>query len=467
LGLAAGVAGSAVFAPLAVTVVLDRSAAHGLCASPGRHNHTVPAASADDVGADDEGAGDEGADDDTAVDDGAGDDVAARPELLAVHAVASSTHPIASRVSTTKVRRSAGDRLRLRQQPVHGVHARDIHVIRLGHTLVDHAVGHRSDQRCGRTELPSERVERCRTVGARERAKGFQDFFFEVHHEADSSPVNATLTLDTPQVNKTRHVSAHLVLDVHDEIRAYVQVAVSGSPSGRLAETLQITSGGRPVEVTELLTPEGRVHVIHPPKGRLEIDYRASLHGPVEPVAVTQADAITFLRPSRYAESDRLLPTAEAEFAGIVGAKELLAAVSSWVGARLSYVPGSSGPTDGAVDTLLLRNGVCRDYAHLVVALLRALDVPARLVAVYAPGLDPMDFHAVAEAAVDGVWRVVDATLLAPRSSLVRIATGRDAADTAFLSTYAGAADLLESQVSAVIDGDLPADDVLELVSIG
>jgi transglutaminase-like putative cysteine protease len=266
---------------------------------------------------------------------------------------------------------------------------------------------------------------------------------------------------------ETRHVSAHLVLEVHDDIRAFLQVAVSGSATGQLAETLEITSGGRPVEVTELSTPEGRVHVVHPPKGRLEIDYRASLRGPVEPAIVTAAEAISFLRPSRYAESDRLLPTAEGEFAGIVGATELLAAVSSWVGSRLNYVPGSSGPTDGAVDTLLLRNGVCRDYAHLVVALLRALDVPARLVAVYAPGLDPMDFHAVAEAAVDGIWRVVDATLLAPRSSLVRIATGRDAADTAFLSTYGGAADLLESQVSAVIDGDLPGDDILELVSIG
>jgi transglutaminase-like putative cysteine protease len=266
---------------------------------------------------------------------------------------------------------------------------------------------------------------------------------------------------------ETRHVSAHLALDVHDEIRAYLQVAVADSPGREVTESLTATSAGKPIQVTELATPEGRVHVVHPSKGRLEIDYQATVRGQSSPPAVSEAEAIAFLRPSRYAESDRLLPTAQAEFAGVVGAKELLGAVSSWVGSRLSYVPGSSGPTDGAVDTLLLRNGVCRDYAHLVVALLRAMDVPTRLVAVYAPGLEPMDFHAVAEAAVDGVWRVVDATLLAPRSSLVRIATGRDAADTAFLSIYGGAADLLESQVSAVIDGDLPRDDITELISIG
>ena len=141
--------------------------------------------------------------------------------------------------------------------------------------------------------------------------------------------------------------------------------------------------------------------------------------------------------------------------------------MSSWVGTRLRYVPGGSGPTDGAVHTLLRRQGVCRDYAHLVVALPRALGVPARVAAVYAPGLEPMDFHAVVEAAVDGCWRVVDATLLAPRASLVRIATGRDAADTAFLSIYGGAATLVGTEVMAVLDGELPDDDVTRLTSIG
>ena len=135
------------------------------------------------------------------------------------------------------------------------------------------------------------------------------------------------------------------------------------------------------------------------------------------------------------------------------------------MGTELSYVPGSSLPTDGAVNTLLARQGVCRDYAHLVIALLRALDVPARLAAVYAPGLDPMDFHAVAEAWVEGAWHVVDATTLAPRSTLVRIATGRDAADTAFLSNYGANVRLDNLWVTAVAD-ELPGDDVTQLVRI-
>jgi transglutaminase-like putative cysteine protease len=267
--------------------------------------------------------------------------------------------------------------------------------------------------------------------------------------------------------DRLRRVSAHLVLQVHDPLEAVLQVAVSAMSPAVTEEELRVCLDGVPVELREVrMAGGGRVHLVRPAPGLLTVDYEAAVRGSARPPAVQDADRVLYLRPSRYAESDRLLAVARSEFAGIHGGAELLAAVSSWVGSQLSYVPGSSGPTDGAVDTLLERQGVCRDYAHLVSALLRALDVPARLVAVYAPGLDPMDFHAVVEALVDDQWRVVDATLLAPRESLVRIATGRDAADTAFLSTYGGAATLLESVVTAVIDGELPSDDIWALVSL-
>jgi hypothetical protein len=85
--------------------------------------------------------------------------------------------------------------------------------------------------------------------------------------------------------------------------------------------------------------------------------------------------------------------------------------------------------------------------------------VPARPVAVYAPGLDPMDFHAVVEADVDGTWCVVDATRLAPTGSLVRICSGRDAEDTAFLTTLGGRPQLTSMTVTATTDGRLPAPD--------
>ena len=265
-----------------------------------------------------------------------------------------------------------------------------------------------------------------------------------------------------------RHVSARLEIEVHEPLEMVLQVAVGDMPSASRRESLTVTRDGELLAPAEVAVPgEGRAHVLTVRPGRVLVEYRAAIEGRAVPPEATAADRLTYLRPSRYAESDQLVALAHAEFAGISGAPDLLAAVSSWVGTQLKYVPGSSGPTDGAVHTLLRRQGVCRDYAHLVVALLRALDIPARVAAVYAPGLEPMDFHAVAEALVDGRWRVADATLLAPRASLVRIATGRDAADTAFLSMYGGAATLVGIEVMAVLDGELPDDDVTRLMTIG
>ena len=265
-----------------------------------------------------------------------------------------------------------------------------------------------------------------------------------------------------------RRVASRLVAAVHAPAELVLQVAVSGLAGATVTEDLAVTLGGQPLAAAEVAAPgPSRIHLLRSGPGQLIVEYQATVTGCAAAPEVTETDRLSYLRPSRYAESDRLAAVARAEFSGVTGTSDLLAAVSSWVGTRLSYVPGSSGPTDGAVETLLSRQGVCRDYAHLVIALLRALDVPARLAAAYAPGLHPMDFHAVAEALVDGAWQVVDATLLAPRPSLVRIATGRDAADTAFLSSYGGAVELVSTEISAVIDGPLPGDNVTDLVSLG
>ena len=263
-----------------------------------------------------------------------------------------------------------------------------------------------------------------------------------------------------------RSVRSSLTADVLAPATLELQVAVAAPRP--VTEELAVTVDGAPVPWRELATEAGgRLHLLHVPAGRLEVSYRAEVHGRAEPVPVGPLDATTYLRPSRYAESDRLASVAAAELGGLDAPADLVRAVGAWVGRRLSYVPGSSTGTDGAVDTLLAGAGVCRDYAHLAVALLRARDVPARLVSVYAPGLDPMDFHAVVEVLVDGAWEALDATLLAPRAGLVRIATGRDAADTAFLSSYGGALRLDGLEVSAVVDGQLPRDDLDERVPIG
>ncbi len=236
--------------------------------------------------------------------------------------------------------------------------------------------------------------------------------------------------------------------------------------SGGVQEAVDVRLDGSPLEPSVIGDAHGtRLHAIRAEVGVLTIDYAATIDGREQPAPSAERDRLRYLRPSRYCESDELAATANAEFGRLTG-DQLLDGVSSWVGTRLAYVPGSSLSTDGAVRTLLAREGVCRDYAHLCIALLRASGVPARLVSVYAPGLDPMDFHAVCEAYVEGKWCVVDATALAPRSSLVRIATGRDAADTAFMTTVSGHADLIDVVVGAVVDV-LPNDDLTAATYLG
>jgi transglutaminase-like putative cysteine protease len=265
-----------------------------------------------------------------------------------------------------------------------------------------------------------------------------------------------------------REVGAELEVEITAPTTLEFQIAVAPHPNTSVSEALSFVLDGVSVEPLEISGMHGnRIHKLDVPVGNLKVEYSAAIVGRTDPAPVTEYDLSMYLRPSRYAEADKFFGFAATEFGSYLDSTALLAKVSSWVGTRLNYVPGSSDPIDGAVDTLLAGAGVCRDFAHLVVALLRAVNVPARVVSVYAPGLYPMDFHAVAEAFVDGQWRVVDGTLLAPRQTLVRIATGRDAADTAFLDNHKGAITLSKFEVTAVVDGELPKDSIDQLVSIG
>jgi transglutaminase-like putative cysteine protease len=218
------------------------------------------------------------------------------------------------------------------------------------------------------------------------------------------------------------------------------------------SESLSVVVDGVQIQPREIVDAHGgRLHSVWVEGSQLTLDYLAVANGMADSPSIDDIDQIIYLRPSRYCESDSLGPTAASEFAGLKG-QELLHSVVTWVNEKLMYVTGSSLPTDGAVRTLLSRQGVCRDFAHLSIALLRALNVPARLASVYAPGLSPMELHAVAEAFVDDAWWVVDATKKAPRQSLLRVATGRDAADTALLTNFGPATALNDLEVTAVVD---------------
>lgn len=261
-----------------------------------------------------------------------------------------------------------------------------------------------------------------------------------------------------------RTVTTHIDLTLTGSAKLVFSVAVAaGAPFA--SEELTLVADGDAVQPRELVDAQGsRLHVLETSAEKVTLDYRAVVDGQFPAPSVDELDLVTYLRPSRYCESDSLGPTAASEFAGLTD-QPLLAAVSDWVAGKITYAAGSSLPTDGAVRTLLGRQGVCRDFAHLSVALLRALNVPARMAGVFAPGLSPMEYHAVCEAFVDGAWYVVDATHLAPRQSLLRVATGRDAADTAFLTNLGGVVQLSGLEVTATVD-DLPWDDGSQLLQL-
>ena len=153
-------------------------------------------------------------------------------------------------------------------------------------------------------------------------------------------------------------------------------------------------------------------------------------------------DVLPYLRPSRYCPSDRFERLAHRRFGHLQGGDKV-AAILAWVGGHLTYEAGASNSSSTALDTLIDAAGVCRDYTHLTISLCRAADIPARAVSAYAWRLEPQDLHAVVEVYLDGRWWLTDPTGLAPVEGLIRVASGRDAADIAFMHIF-GRADLLE-----------------------
>lgn len=157
------------------------------------------------------------------------------------------------------------------------------------------------------------------------------------------------------------------------------------------------------------------------------------------PVAELDRDALPYLFPSRYCQSDKLGRLAWDLFGTIEHPYDKALAIVDWIHDNVEYVRGSTSSDTSAYDTVTQRTGVCRDFAHLGIALCRALNIPARYFAGYAYELQPPDFHACFECHIGGSWLVFDATRLAHLNGLIRIGTGRDAADASLASIFGNA----------------------------
>ena len=193
-----------------------------------------------------------------------------------------------------------------------------------------------------------------------------------------------------------------------------------------------------------------RIAAFDAPAGGLSVEYDALVdiaHRIVEPgevraegPAALPADALAYLRPSRYCQSDLVQQDAWDRFGQMRRDYSQVRAVRDWVRSKITFRTGTSTSTTTVLDTLRDGAGVCRDFAHTMIAYCRALNYPARIVTATdygaAPDLGPPDFHAYVEVFIGGSWYIFDPAGISPVTGLLRIATGRDVADVSFATLF-------------------------------
>jgi transglutaminase-like putative cysteine protease len=184
--------------------------------------------------------------------------------------------------------------------------------------------------------------------------------------------------------------------------------------------------------------------------GELLLTYRATIdlrHHRADPAQLAEIpigqlplDVLGYIYPSRYCESDKLLRLAMKQFGGLAPGYGRVQAIAAWVQQQISYTSNTSSSRTSAIDTLVEQAGVCRDFSHLLIALCRALNIPARFTTGtdYGadPALGPPDFHAYVEVYVGDGWYIVDPSGTGIPMGFVRLGTGRDAADVAFATMF-------------------------------
>jgi len=200
-------------------------------------------------------------------------------------------------------------------------------------------------------------------------------------------------------------------------------------------ETLVLPSGTRFIRTTInepvdfVITYNATVTTHHQLISEQQADTRTAL-------STIQPDVLPYLFPSRYCQSDKLQRFASQMFGRIVGAYAKVLGICEWIYHNIEYLIGSSSSYTSALDTISERVGVCRDFAHLDIALCRAIGIPARYFTGYACQLQPADFHACFEAYINGNWLFFDATRMITSNGLIKIANGLDAADTAVTNIF-------------------------------
>ncbi|TSJ36469.1 transglutaminase family protein [Mucilaginibacter corticis] len=241
----------------------------------------------------------------------------------------------------------------------------------------------------------------------------------------------------TAELNYQVNGPGTLILNVH-ALRTSQQAVSSETliiePYHKLEEICAVNGENRLIRLK--LTENGPLRISY----QAIVDHTYTAKNPAElfetPVDQLPPEILPMLYPSRYCQSDKLGRLAGHLFGHLGSAYEKVVAIVDWIHTNVEYRSGFSNVETSAYDTVTQQAGVCRDFAHLGIALCRALSIPARYFTAYAYLLVPQDFHACFEAYLGGEWILFDATKLVPINGLIKIASGRDAADASIANIF-------------------------------
>ncbi|MDB4986645.1 MAG: transglutaminase domain protein [Myxococcaceae bacterium] len=185
-----------------------------------------------------------------------------------------------------------------------------------------------------------------------------------------------------------------------------------------------------------LLAPPGELIICSEIVAEVTQHVATEANAPRTRLSKLPAEALHFTLPSRYCPADKLRSLALEVTQGCAPGYAEVQAICGYVHGQLTYQYGVSNASTDAIETLQARAGVCRDFAHVAIALCRSVDIPARMVVGYLHDREPMDLHAWFEAHVGGEWYTFDPSESELRGGRIVLAHGRDAADVAFVTDY-------------------------------
>lgn len=259
-----------------------------------------------------------------------------------------------------------------------------------------------------------------------------------------------------PHENLTVRVGCNFVYETSQQVPLLLNLKPRRDPRQGLLEEQLVFGVNLPAEeyddqhgniVYRLLLQPGRHEIRHdaivtiPP----EVDNEGFGPGRALSPAELPSNILRYTLPSRYCDTDKLLNFAWDKFAAVERGQPQVEAICDWIHNNIEYRFGSGSPDLSAWDVLQRGYGVCRDFAHTMVALCRAMNYPARYVTGHLPDIgfidpgSPMDFHAYSEVYLSNRWYTYDARFNVPRIGRIRVSSGYDAVDGAFATTYGAA----------------------------